>query len=186
MVAHDPHPCPELRGFQRDLLAVVAGDGPHKGLDLKSELEERWAIRISRSRLYSNMNALIERGLIEKSELTGRANHYEITAPGEHLLRAYATWIAENVKIDIFGTTISEEAKRCTEFTADHGLTQPPTDRFCFGVVCPHPGCEMKTPVLVDSPAVVPPVNDCLRCQRPVILDRAALEQFATEVRTNE
>ncbi|MFC6965163.1 hypothetical protein ACFQL7_27850 [Halocatena marina] len=43
----------------------------------------------------------------------------------------------------------------------------------------------MKTPVLVDTAALVPPIDHCLRCLRPVILDQTALEQFGMEVRSN-
>ncbi|MFC6965162.1 PadR family transcriptional regulator [Halocatena marina] len=132
MVAHETHPCPEFGTFERDLLAILACEGPQYGLELKRTVEERWEITLSRSRLYKTVNALIERGLVEKGELTGRASHYAITESGERLLRAYATWIAESLGIDIFGTAISEEVKRCTEFTTDHGLAQPPPTGFAL------------------------------------------------------
>ncbi|MFC6962993.1 helix-turn-helix transcriptional regulator [Halocatena marina] len=97
MINHSVHPCPDLRGFQRDLLVVLARDDAQYGLELKSDLETRWDTKISRSRLYSNVNDLIERGLIEKAELTGRANHYAITDRGEQLINAYSTWITESL-----------------------------------------------------------------------------------------
>ena len=54
----------DLTGFQRDLLYVIAGrDDPH-GLAIKEELEEYYESEIHHGRLYPNLDALVDKGLV--------------------------------------------------------------------------------------------------------------------------
>ena len=79
----------DLLGFQRDLLLVaaeVAGEELPKGLTLMRRLEGRYSDPINHGRLYTNLNDLEEKGLIESEEVDGRTNAYRITDRGRDLL----------------------------------------------------------------------------------------------------
>jgi DNA-binding PadR family transcriptional regulator len=82
----------DLTGFQRDLLYVIAGlDGP-KGLAIKDELDEYYGAEINHGRLYPNLDALVEKGLVEKGRIDDRTNAYTRTQRGERELEARREW----------------------------------------------------------------------------------------------
>ncbi len=82
----------DLTGFQRDLLYVIAGrDDPH-GLAIKEELEEYYESEIHHGRLYPNLDALVDKGLVEKGELDRRTNYYALTQRGDRELEARREW----------------------------------------------------------------------------------------------
>lgn len=83
----------DLTGFQRDLLTVVAGlDEPH-GLGIKDELEDYYEKTIHHGRLYPNLDALVEKGLVDKGEIDRRTNSYSLTRRGRRELRARREWV---------------------------------------------------------------------------------------------
>lgn len=83
----------DLTGFQRDLLYVTAGlEEPH-GLALKEELEEYYEKEIHHGRLYPNLDTLVEKGLIEKSEKDRRTNLYSLTRRGSREIEARQEWV---------------------------------------------------------------------------------------------
>lgn len=80
----------DLTGFQRDLLYVIAGlDKPH-GLAIKEELEDYYQKEIHHGRLYPNLDTLVEKGLVEKSQKDRRTNAYEMTRRGTREIEARA------------------------------------------------------------------------------------------------
>jgi PadR family transcriptional regulator, regulatory protein PadR len=82
----------DLTGFQRDLLYVISGlDDPH-GLALKAELEKYYDKEIHHGRLYPNLDTLVDKGFVEKSQLDLRTNLYKITARGQRELDARREW----------------------------------------------------------------------------------------------
>ncbi len=82
----------DLTGFQRDLLYVIAGqDQPH-GLAIKDELEDYYDQEIHHGRLYPNLDALVNKGLVEKGELDRRTNYYAETQRGHRELEARREW----------------------------------------------------------------------------------------------
>ena len=82
----------DLTGFQRDLLYVIAGqDQPH-GLAIKDELEDYYDQEIHHGRLYPNLDALVDKGLVEKGELDRRTNYYAETQRGHRELEARRDW----------------------------------------------------------------------------------------------
>ncbi|WP_135305411.1 PadR family transcriptional regulator [Haloarcula amylovorans] len=82
----------DLTGFQRDLLYVVAGlEEPH-GLAIKDELEKYYEKEIHHGRLYPNLDSLVEKGLVEKSEKDQRTNVYTLTQRGHRELEARREW----------------------------------------------------------------------------------------------
>jgi len=87
----------DLTGFQRDLLYVVAGrDEPH-GLAIKDELEDYYESEIHHGRLYPNLDTLVEKGLVEKSEKDRRTNEYAVTRRGTREITARVEWEAQYV-----------------------------------------------------------------------------------------
>lgn len=82
----------DLTGFQRDLLIVIAGlEDPH-GLSIKDELEEYYESEINHGRLYPNLDALVDKGLVEKGTKDKRTNLYHLTQRGKRELSARREW----------------------------------------------------------------------------------------------
>lgn len=81
----------ELTGFQRDLLYVIAGSDQPSGQTIRRELETD-IDNINHGRLYPNLNALVEHGLVEKGSQDQRTNYYEVTERGEALLARRREW----------------------------------------------------------------------------------------------
>ncbi|SDG32426.1 MarR family winged helix-turn-helix transcriptional regulator [Halorientalis regularis] len=66
----------DLTGFQRDLLYVIAGLDEPQSLTLKGETE------IHHGHLYSNLDTLVDKGLIEKESKDRRISFYSATKRG--------------------------------------------------------------------------------------------------------
>ena len=82
----------DLTGFQRDLMYVIAGlDDPH-GLAIKEELEKYYEKEIHHGRLYPNLDTLVEKGLVEKSQKDRRTNEYVMTRRGNREIEARTEW----------------------------------------------------------------------------------------------
>ena len=88
----------ELTGFQRDLLFVVAGLSAASGKEIKLELEESQDRNLLAGRVYSNLDTLVEKGLVEKGEIDGRTNRYANTQDGTEEIREHYRWQARYVK----------------------------------------------------------------------------------------
>ena len=87
----------DLTGFQRDLLYAISGlDSPH-GLAIKDELEEYYETEIHHGRLYPNLDTLVEKGLVEKSEKDRRTNEYAVTRRGSREITARVEWEAQYI-----------------------------------------------------------------------------------------
>ncbi|WP_018259316.1 PadR family transcriptional regulator [Halomicrobium katesii] len=85
-------------GFQRDLLHAVAAldadDELPYGLALKEWLSERYSDPVNHSRLYQNLNALEEAGLVETAAADGRTNAYRLTEEGRDLFERHVQRVA--------------------------------------------------------------------------------------------
>ncbi|MBP2251172.1 DNA-binding PadR family transcriptional regulator [Halarchaeum solikamskense] len=83
-----------LSAFQRDLLHALDQRGPAKGLAVKDAIADYYGEEINNGRLYPNLDALAEGGLIEKRirEADGRTNEYELTELGRRALSARRAW----------------------------------------------------------------------------------------------
>lgn len=88
-----------LTGFQRDLLAVVAGNGPCTGQTIKSTVEDAGYGDINHGRLYPNLDTLVNKGLVNKeyAEPDGRSNTYTVTPDGIGLLNQKWQWTRDQV-----------------------------------------------------------------------------------------
>lgn len=82
----------ELTGFQRDLLYSIAGaDDPH-GTELKDRLEEATSMEVNHGRLYPNLDALVEKGLVKKQSKDKRTNLYRLTDLAIELITERRQW----------------------------------------------------------------------------------------------
>lgn len=93
MATTEDSPLHDLTGFQRDCLAVIrnSDEAPH-GLAIKEELERHYEKEIHHGRLYPNLDALVDKGFVEKGERDRRTNEYTITARGRRELASDLNW----------------------------------------------------------------------------------------------
>ena len=91
---HDDVSATDLSTFKKEVLFAIteieaAGDEPY-GLAIKRRLEDKFEMDINHGRLYPNLDELVDRGLVEKSELDKRTNEYSLTDAGAQLITEYA------------------------------------------------------------------------------------------------
>ena len=89
----------DLTAFQRDCLYVLGGLDSPKGLAVKAELDEYYATDINHGRLYPNLDALVEKGLVEKGRIDDRTNSYTLTDRGRREIEARREWVDDQVDI---------------------------------------------------------------------------------------
>lgn len=82
----------ELTGFQRDLLFVLHGLEAANGQEVLAEMESSQHRDIKHGRLYDNLDALAECGLVDKSKRDGRTNHYRLTERGKTVVTERHQW----------------------------------------------------------------------------------------------
>lgn len=85
----------DITGFQRDCLYAIAGLNEPKGLAIKAELDAYYDQEINHGRLYPNLDALVEKGLVEKGTIDDRTNSYTLTRRGRRELEARREWEAK-------------------------------------------------------------------------------------------
>lgn len=96
--ATNPGPLHDLTAFQRDALVVIAGLTRPKGLDIKDRLEQDYGVsKINHSRLYPNLDTLVDLGLLEKGQKDDRTNEYQLTTRGERELEAHQQWTRDRL-----------------------------------------------------------------------------------------
>ena len=87
----------ELTSFQRDLLFVVGGLTSASGKEIKNEIEDSQGRKLLAGRVYTNLDTLVEEGLIEKGEIDGRTNRYVITDDGREAIEQLYDWQQQHV-----------------------------------------------------------------------------------------
>jgi len=92
----------DLTAFQRAILTILA-DGSKYGLAVKRELEDLYGEDVNHGRLYPNLDALVELGFVDKSELDKRTNEYALTTTGEIALVEQLEWELERVDVGANG-----------------------------------------------------------------------------------
>jgi len=88
----------ELTGFQRDLLYCVAALTEPSGLEIGRELAEYSSTEMNHGRLYSNLDDLVEKGLLSKEKKDGRTNLYELTPPAIELIEERRQWEVDKLR----------------------------------------------------------------------------------------
>jgi len=85
----------DLRAFERDVLYAVRDlerdEEGSKGIAVKEALERRYGDEVNRSRLYQNLGALADAGLVTKRIKDARTNEYGTTRAARLLLARNAT-----------------------------------------------------------------------------------------------
>ncbi|SIS14751.1 helix-turn-helix transcriptional regulator [Natronorubrum thiooxidans] len=94
----------DLTGFQRDCLEAIArlerDDERCHGLGIKQKLEQQYAA-VNHGRLYTNLDAVVEYGLVEKSAFDKRTNEYTLTDSGYALLYQRVERLADACEMGI-------------------------------------------------------------------------------------
>jgi len=89
----------DISKFQTRILTILSEDSRY-GLAIKRELEEYYGEKVNHGRLYPNLDKLVNKGLVEKSELDKRTNEYALTDDGRSALRRDILWLTERVDHD--------------------------------------------------------------------------------------
>lgn len=89
----------DLTAFQRDCLYVIAGLESPKGLAIKNELDGYYSSVVNHGRLYPNLDALVEKGLVEKGSKDDRTNEYRLTERGRREIEARREWEEERMAV---------------------------------------------------------------------------------------
>ena len=87
----------ELTGFQRDVLYCIAGTEEPYGLGIKADLEAHGDTELNHRRLYPNLDTLIDKGYVTKSQIDDRTNRYELIDSGREVLAERREWGAEQL-----------------------------------------------------------------------------------------
>ena len=83
-----------LTGFQRDLIVEIYQMEQPSGQDIRWRLEAEHGEVVTTTRLYSNLDDLVDYGLIDKGEQDLRTNYYEVTNDGRRLVEETARYFA--------------------------------------------------------------------------------------------
>ena len=89
----------ELTAFQRNILTVLA-EQPRYGLAIKRELESYYGEEVNHGRLYPNLDDLVSKGFVEKSELDKRTNEYALTDDGIDAVLDGLEWSLQKFVVD--------------------------------------------------------------------------------------
>ncbi|OYR58593.1 PadR family transcriptional regulator [Halorubrum sp. E3] len=91
----EPTALADLTAFQRDLLWALSHENARKGTALKADLAAYYSDEINHSRLYQNLDTLVECGLVAKRARDRRTNEYSLTEAARRALEARRAWQAE-------------------------------------------------------------------------------------------
>ncbi|MFC6904999.1 PadR family transcriptional regulator [Halalkalicoccus tibetensis] len=89
----------DLTAFQHNILVILAEE-PMYGLAIKRELESYYDTEVNHGRLYPNLDDLVERDLVAKSELDKRTNQYELTDDGYETVLGQLNWVFSKLITD--------------------------------------------------------------------------------------
>ncbi|VTT86300.1 Transcriptional regulator, PadR family [Halorubrum sp. DM2] len=83
-----------LTAFQRDILRVLAKADNPKGLAVMVDLADYYGEEITHSRLYQNLDELVDSGLVDKHPRDQRTNEYALTDKAHTALTNRDAWVA--------------------------------------------------------------------------------------------
>jgi DNA-binding PadR family transcriptional regulator len=82
----------DLNAFQRDLVVEIYQMDQPSGQAISGRLEAEHGVDVTHTRLYSNLNDLVDLGLLDKGEQDQRTNYYQITNDGQTLVEDTARY----------------------------------------------------------------------------------------------
>ena len=82
----------DLNSSKRDLLVEIYQMDQPSGQDIRGRIEAEHGEDVTHTRLYSNLNDLVDYGLIDKGEQNRRTNYYEVTNDGRRLVEDTARY----------------------------------------------------------------------------------------------
>ena len=82
----------DLTGFERDLLVEIYQMEQPSGQAIRDRMEAEHGEDVTTTRLYSNLNDLVDYGLLDKGEQNFRTNYYQITNDGQRLVEDTARY----------------------------------------------------------------------------------------------
>ncbi|UTF56015.1 PadR family transcriptional regulator [Natronosalvus rutilus] len=109
----------DLTAFQQNCVLVIAsserqhGDIPH-GLAVKEALEQIYGKEVNHGRLYPNLDALVDRGLVEKTERDKRTNAYSLTQKGAEAINDLQYFVRHAQGKDVANPYGSEDTQAST------------------------------------------------------------------------
>lgn len=89
----------DLTAFQKNILFVLAEEARY-GLAIKRELEDYYGEEVNHGRLYPNLDDLVTKGFVEKSELDKRTNEYALTDEGLDAVVDDLGWVLDKFVTD--------------------------------------------------------------------------------------
>ena len=78
--------------FQRDLLWPLSHENARKGTALKAYIADYYGEEINHSRLYQNLDTLVECDLVAQKARDRRTNEYSLTEAARRALEARRAW----------------------------------------------------------------------------------------------
>lgn len=90
----------DTSAFQRDLLRAIGQTDDATGTSVCRTLEMKYSdtdnfVTLNHSRLYQNLDKLVDAGLVQKTERNGRSHEYLLTASGHEYLMQLYHWCEE-------------------------------------------------------------------------------------------
>ncbi|WP_132057419.1 PadR family transcriptional regulator [Halorussus amylolyticus] len=102
-----------LTAFQHNILTILSKEAMY-GLAIKRELESFYDEEVNHGRLYPNLDTLVEKGYVEKSELDKRTNQYELTEEGLAVVVDALQWTLSKFVTD------DDRAEQIRDLVADN------------------------------------------------------------------
>lgn len=86
----------DLTAFQRDVLRMLYEAGGLSGQEIKDKLETDWQMQeVNHGRLYPNIDAVVDMGMVSKGERDKRTNEYQLTDEGYAMLERLTSYVAD-------------------------------------------------------------------------------------------
>ena len=82
----------DLSAIQRDLVYIISGLNEPHGLAIKDELDTYYETDVNPGRLYPNLDTLVDKGLVDKSQVDKRTNAYTLTPRAKREIEARDEW----------------------------------------------------------------------------------------------
>jgi len=82
----------DLNAFQRDLVVEIYQMDQPSGQAISGRLEAEHGVDVTHTRLYTNLDDLVDLGLLDKGEQDQRTNYYQITNDGQILVEDTARY----------------------------------------------------------------------------------------------